>query len=328
LTLGSERRRAEPNGAARVHRSPGRRSACRLLFSALVSLLLGVTSQPAGAFCRSRTCASKCTEDPITTCPIEGVPIAWPGSCVSYTVQRDGSLSISHAELSRATDAAFQTWQNVRCPSNGSPSLAVGNLYGVTSCGRVEFNPRQANANIVVIRDDWVADPTALALTTVSINSVTGQIYDADMEINGTQPLSIGPLSPNRYDLESIITHEAGHFFGVAHSNVGLDQNCHNGATMCPYYLPGVDDFRSLHEDDIAAICTIYPPDRVLPQCDPTPHRGFSPECGMDPMTGGACSVAISRGRTGAGWLTALVAGWGAGVCRRRRARRRAQKLT
>jgi hypothetical protein len=247
---------------------------------------------------------------------------------VSYTVQRDGSSSISQAELSRATDVAFQTWQNVRCPSDGSPSLAVGNLYGVTSCGRVEFNARQANANIVVIRDDWVAEPSALGLTTVSINSETGQIYDADMEINGTQPLSVGPLSPNHYDLESIITHEAGHFFGVAHSNVGREEDCNNGATMCPYYLPGLDDFRSLHEDDMAAICAIYPPTRSLPQCDPRPHRGFSPECGMDPMTGGACSVAISLGRSSAVWITPVVIGLGLGVRRLRRPRQRAQKLT
>ena len=290
-----------------------------------IGLGLGGSSTPASAFCRSRSCAAQCTFDEITTCPIEGVPIAWMGSCVSYSVQRDGSPSISQAELSQTTAAAFATWQTVTCPGvDAPPSISVYDLFGVTSCGRVEFNARQANANIVVLRNDWVADPSALALTTVSLNKETGQIYDADMEINGTQPLSVGPLLPNRYDLESIITHEAGHFFGIAHSNV----ECPNGATMCPNALPGVDAFRSPHPDDIAAICAIYPPDRHLPQCDPTPHRGFSPECGLDPMTGGACSIAISSGPSSAPWTTALVVGFGLVVRRLRRARQRAQKLT
>ena len=290
-----------------------------------IGLCLCGISTPVSAFCRSRACANQCTHDPVTNCPIEGVPVAWTGSCLSYTVQRDGTPSISRTELSQTTDAAFRAWQNVRCPSlDAPPSISVSNLYGVTACGRVEFNSRQANANIVVIRDDWAADPSALGLTTVSLSKDTGQIYDVDMEINGTQPLSVGPLVPNRYDLESIITHEAGHFFGIAHSNV----DCPDGATMCPNALPGVGDFRTLDPDDIAAICTIYPPDRNLPQCDPTPHRGFSPECGLDPMTGGACSIAISSGPSSARWMTALVVGFGLAVRRLARTRQRAQKLT
>jgi hypothetical protein len=296
------------------------RPLARALFSAMMGLYLVSSARSASAFCRSRTCGKDCTYDR-NQCPIEGEPLIWPGSCLSYTVQRDGSTSISHAELSAAADAAFRTWQNARCFSIAAPpSIAVQNLFGITSCDRVEFNSRQANANIIVIRDDWEDRPgNALGLTTVSMNSQTGAIYDADMEINGTQPLSVGALSVNRYDLESIITHEAGHFLGIAHSDV----ECPHGATMCPSAIPGVDDFRTLHDDDIAAICTIYPPERDRPPCDPTPHRGFSPECGMDPMTGGACSVAISSGRSSAGWMTALVLGFSFGVRRRCRARPR-----
>ena len=307
------------------------RSARRLLFVGAIGLFWGGTSSPANAFCRSKTCAEQCRIDENTKCAIGGFPIAWTGSCLSFTVQRDGSPSISHGELSAAANTAFQTWQSVTCPAtNAPPSISVYNLFGITSCSRVEFNSRQANANIVVLRDEWVADPSALGLTTVSLNRDTGQIYDVDIEINGTQPLSVGPLLPNRYDLESILTHEVGHFFGIGHSIVGQEgQSCNNdSATMCPFYAPGGDDFRTLHEDDIAAICTAYPPDRSAPACDPTPHQGFSPECGMDPMSGGSCSAAVPSGRQRLGWMTALVFGCGLAIRRLRLAKRRIQKVT
>jgi len=328
LKAGSERHSACPweKGPSR----PLQRSARRLLFVGAVGLCLGATSTTASAFCRSRTCAEQCMFDETTKCPIDGVPIAWTGSCLSYSVQRDGTSSISHAELSAATDAAFQTWQGVTCPAaNAPPSISIYNLFGITSCSRVEFNSRQANANIVVLRDEWEGDASALGLTTVSLNRDTGQIYDVDIEINGTQPLSVGPLMTNRYDLESILTHEVGHFFGIAHSIVGLSgQSCNDGATMCPYYAPGVGDFRTLDPDDIAAICAVYPPDRSAGACDPTPHRGFSPECGMDPITGGSCSAAMSSDRPPVGWMTALVFGCGLAIRQLRLAKRRIQKLT
>ena len=329
MTAGTERLSTCPweKGPSR----PLQRGARRLLFVGAMGLFLGGTSTPASAFCRSRTCAEpQCKVDENTKCVIDGVPIAWAGSCLSFTVQRDGTASISHAELSAATNAAFQTWQSVTCPvANAPPSISVYNLFGITSCDRVEFNSRQANANIVVLRDEWTADASALGLTTVSLNRDTGQIYDVDIEINGTQPLSVGPLMPNRYDLESILTHEVGHFFGIGHSIVGLaGESCNSSATMCPFYAPGVSDFRTLHDDDIAAICTVYPPDRNAPACDPTPHQGFSPECGMDPMTAGACSAAMSSGRPPVGWMTALVFGCGLVIRRLRLAKRRIQKLT
>jgi MYXO-CTERM domain-containing protein len=54
----------------------------------------------------------------------------------------------------------------------------------------------------------------------------------------------------NTYDLQAILTHEAGHFLGLAHS---VDTS----AIMYAFYSPG-----SIHltPDDVAGICTIYPP--------------------------------------------------------------------
>ncbi|MET0594162.1 MAG: matrixin family metalloprotease, partial [Polyangiaceae bacterium] len=200
------------------------------------------------------------------------------------------------------------------------PSMTVTSPFGVTACGRVEYNPFQANANIVVLRSSWDEEGAnkILGLTTVTYNSATGELLDADIEINGLMPISGGHPGPGQYDLQSILTHEAGHFFGLTHSPVGVEDNCHDGATMCPSYDPGSEDFRTLEDDDVAGICTIYPPDRDTPACDDSPKRGFSPECGLDPMTGGACAIRLPAGR-GAGRALPLAIGWIALVLRRLR---------
>ena len=305
-----------------VHfRSPARRAAAtnRVFFGVAAALCLGATSAPANAFCRALTC-TVCFPDTMTGCPVGGVPLAWVAPCVSYSVYREGSPSISHDQLTRATDLAFRAWRETTCPGiNKPPSIAVTNAFGPAWCDRVEHNWGQANANLVIIRDPWEADKNLFALTTVSVNRETGEIYDVDIEINGTQPLSVGPAA-GRYDLQSLLTHEAGHFLGLAHSPRA-------GATMFPTQMPGVDDFYSLDGDDIAGICAIYPPERSVPACDPTPLGGFSPECALDPAVGPTCSLALTGRRSSASAMTAFLLGLGVAMARLF-PRRRAQKLT
>jgi hypothetical protein len=259
---------------------------------------------------------------------VEGEPLAWASSCLSYTIQRDGLPSISHDELSAAADAAFRAWDELGCASGQAPpSVSVRDVFGASACGRVEYNANQANANVIVLRDSWEHARNALAVTTVSFGVKTGEIYDADMEINGLLPIGAKPLATHEFDLQSIITHEAGHFLGIAHSNKGEADDCRNGATMCSRAQPGLDDFRTLDEDDVAAVCTIYPPERAVPACDRAPRRGFSPECGLDPMTGGGCSMTVSPRPSSSPAITALVLGFGIWASRARRVVARRQKL-
>src|ERR1019366_8185381 len=81
------------------------------------------------------------------------------------------------------------------------------------------------------------------------------------------------------YDLGSILTHEAGHFLGLAHT-------ADTSAVMYASYSPGAT---VLTPDDVAGICSIYPSDgtretgagRILAgPCNPAPPLGFLTACG------------------------------------------------
>jgi hypothetical protein len=257
------------------------------------ALFLAFTSvsSPAAAFCRTTTCDT-CV-DPETQCPSGGPALIWPRSCVSYDLQVGASVQIDLDSATGAADQAFGAWQDVICPGTNAHPTIIASNYGPVLCKRHEYSQNQGNANLIVFRDDeWPYQnaTNALALTTVTYNRLTGDIYDADMEINGTVSLSTSdPIPSDHYDLSSIMTHEAGHFLGLAHST-------DVSATMWSHYLPGTDDFRTLEPDDIAGICAIYPPDREAPPCDFTPRTRFSPECANQPVRGGLCSAAPGRG--------------------------------
>jgi len=63
-----------------------------------------------------------------------------------------------------------------------------------------------------------------------------GHLFDADIEINSSptaRPLTTQePPDPSTIDLQAILTHEAGHFFGLAHAT---DES----VVMYAYYSPG-----------------------------------------------------------------------------------------
>jgi hypothetical protein len=160
---------------------------------------------------------------------------------------------------------------------------------GTVVCDRVEFNQKGGNANILVFRDGtWPHEDGLhnLALTTVSFDPGSGELLNADIEVNTA---GYDFVEGGQYDLLSVLTHEVGHFFGLSHSAL-------EDATMYFAYTDYSTDFRSLSDDDVTAICGIYPPSEVDPQrCNPIPSHGFASACAADQPAG--CSV----GRPGPG---------------------------
>jgi hypothetical protein len=295
---------------------------------AFVAALLA--SRGASAFCRTTTCdpndpKANCQKDG-TGCVVSGVPLYWPSSCVTVGVQQMGSPrnGLGYDDVAAVVDQAFGSWMNAAC-QGGKPSIGV-QLIGPVECGASEYNSKVGNANIVLFREDewpYAGASNAIGLTTTRFDTKTGELWDADIELNGVGArLSIGdPITGD--DLLSVLTHEAGHFLGLSHS---FD----NAATMKPVYDPGRDgdSFRSLASDDMAGICAIYPPDRKPATTSCENRHGFSGQCGADqppPEDSEGCSLNTRRGvgtSAHGGWapLLGLALGFaGLRLARRRR---------
>jgi MYXO-CTERM domain-containing protein len=290
-----------------------RSSASASFVVALALTLLGSTKE-ARAYCRTSSCAkgtgSMCAPAQPTDC---GKPLFWSSPCIGYSLASAASKQVPLATAETIFRTAFDGWMKVACPAGGGPRIDVTDM-GAVACAKHEYNQTSGNANIIAFRDDtWpYGSASTLALTTVSYNVDTGEIYDADMEINtADNMITLGDTMVG-YDLASIAQHETGHFLGLSHS-------ADPSATMFFNYKPGSTTLRTLEADDTAGICTIYPPGALPGDCTPEIRHGFSSECGAAATTGGCCTIAPGATRTGDEGLLLAVAGLGVAFARRKR---------
>ena len=123
------------------------------------------------------------------------------------------------------------------------------------------------------------------------------------MEINSAQFAfsASGEPIPTAFDLEAVVTHEAGHFLGLAHTP-------DTAAVMYAGGEPGRTLQRELKADDLAAVCAAYPADgtrAVDPSvdasgsltataCDPIPPNGLVTACASNPSPA-ACAFGAPR---------------------------------
>jgi hypothetical protein len=225
-------------------------------------------------------------------CKITGSPLYWASGCVGFSLQEDSSVHIPMKYFRQVAQRSFLAWTELECDT-GLSTLSFAELDEV-SCKKTEYNSGGANANIILFQDnkwDYQGVDNTLAKTTVTFDDDTGEILDADIEINHAyNHFTINDMEVD-YDLESVLTHEVGHF-------IGLDHTPDFSATMYAGYEPGTIEQRTLEEDDILAACDVYPPERQV-TCDTEPRGGFATECGGTPASEddgstdeGGCSIA------------------------------------
>ena len=319
---------------------------------ALAFAVLAVADD-AAAFCRMTTEGGAQVGD--AACIEAGAPLEWRNPCLSYAIDSRGSQWMTDEDVEEAVDLAFKAWENADC--EGSPPNLVFKPLQPSTCKRAEYNC-EGNVNTIAFLDPWkdeCSDPdlpgydrNAFAVTIVWHDTRTGEILDADMMINDQLssrfsaggPYAICPdtgCTGNDADLGSIVTHEAGHFIGIGHCNP-IDEDDPNDpcvqATMFAMAERDSVNKRTLAADDIAAVCTIYPPGDLDQSCNAAPIGGLQLNCETDadgkaiPCSDTTCGTSSGGGCSATGnpadvpWGPLLAALLGLSVWRRRNAAR------
>jgi hypothetical protein len=210
---------------------------------------------------------------------MRGIGLSWDRGCISYSlVERDpGADGEQDFELVRdAADRSFDTWEHVQCSGGVVFPIKLAQTEELAECRRPEYDTLGPNANTIMFLSDWTGSefpPEAFGLTLVWHSPDTGEIFDADMQINETiGPLHVcnGACPRGAVDLENVFTHEAGHFLGLGHSQVA-------GSTMSANAMLSETSKRTLEDDDRDGVCSIYR-GRASEACT---QRDFAPNGGL-----------------------------------------------
>jgi hypothetical protein len=245
---------------------------------------------------------------------------------VFVTVDAGGTKAIAGDGEFDIVDASIKTWND---------DTASCSYLTVMSDGRkaLEVSGKD-RINLIKFRDDtWGRPasgsdparnyaPQAAGITTATYiddaNSARdGAIVDADIELNGVNFTITADSEPgNAQDavLQNTLTHELGHLHGLEHpclaqgdparvDNLGAPvPSCSallpskiTDATMYNFQDPGETKKETLSDDDIQAICDIYPTAKDPGTCAPVGSTS----------SGGCCSASGGFDRPDVGLLLA-----------------------
>jgi len=231
----------------------------------------------AEAFCRTTTTMPVTDNTSLNGCWDGGVPLHWPLSRVPYGAVMAGSprQKLTGTDVTRIADLAFGAWKNATC-DGGTPSVEgfddgpLASAPDASDCINSDSCDPFTHDVIVFDDDGWPYDDNTanpLALTTVSYGVKDGRIFEAKTEINSAEyaftTATSSDAGNDAYDLQSVLTHEAGHFLGLAHATE---------ATSIMFWQIEQGAILHLTPDDESGICTIYPPAGPS-SCSCTPRR-------------------------------------------------------
>ncbi len=179
------------------------------------------------------------------------IPVQWYHEAVDYKINVYGTRDLHNDseitdEVKHDVFDSFDVWNDVDCSF-------FEMAYDGTTTEEAHFD-EQDNTNVVTWTDDgWPHDQyQAIALTTVTYSTNTGEIMGADIEVNTADYEFTNSDDNVVHDLRNTLTHEVGHFLGLDHSS-------NAEATMYATAREGETKKRDLHEADAAGVCHIYP---------------------------------------------------------------------
>jgi hypothetical protein len=161
-----------------------------------------------------------------------------------------GANVLGVADPTSVIAASFNPWKT-------APNIS-GIVSGTTQGANTSITVHaQDGINLICFvcaSSDFGSTGDTLAITYTAFSSSTGQIVDADILFNPADDfLSNGATCPaptiKCADLQTVATHEIGHFYGLDHSAV-------TSAVLYPF---APDLQLNLGADDVAAISNTYP---------------------------------------------------------------------
>lgn len=258
---------------------------------AVVVVMVLLTAAPSVAFLCTRT--------------DQGASLAWHERTVELRAHDSDTQDVIYADVLDAVTYGGEQWSAEGCSDFAfEPGPA-------TREKRVGFDWRAGsespeNQNIIIFReggereplDQWLHASTALAITTVTFLRSTGRIVDADVEVNDVGFTFTNCEAPDCeavHDLKNTLTHELGHVLGLDHPPP-FDPDAES-ATMFASAPAGDMQKRTLADDDVEGLCTLYPAGGPAGDCGdttlPEPPRVRVREVGCAAAEGAAGPVAL-----------------------------------
>jgi hypothetical protein len=261
------------------------------------ALALLLAAGPAAAYERTAGAGGLCLWWGTRSVPFSLSTARTPSGCAAFAdaqaLVRQGFAQWTGA--ARPGEAACTDFAFVECDTTGS--FAVGRdaqnlvVFRHRSCAEVApGDPCHSTGGCGNIYDCWEADGAhgagTLALTWTSYDTSTGEIVDADIELQDWNdstaapggwyytcvPASWAAAAPAvcagsffgrtdcaYIDVGNTVTHESGHVLGLDHPCVAGASCVDPDATMAATASAGEVSKRMLALDDVDGVCAIYP---------------------------------------------------------------------
>jgi hypothetical protein len=259
--------------------------------AAVLVMLAAAMPARADAFCRKTTCDEKKSDCAIDEkrCSTVGEPLRWKQMPLVYRFSARGSGLLVREEARAAIREAFHRWSDTVCSDGRRTSLRFVEGEDLAEDKPLVAKSRGSEPFGIYFRDlGWPYDGVdeTLAQTNQSFGSKSGFIEYADIEVNtGARRFSANDAATG-VDLQAVVTHEVGHYIGLAHSvepdSIMASGYCELDSERCD---KGKVAARRLAADDISAVCTLFPPD--------APPAAPEPASTGDEATG--CTISWSR---------------------------------